>query len=85
MQIFANRFEDFQPRNKISYSIYEEIYRSPPGPSVSLPSVESRDSGDDMRVAKIDFIKDYKRFKNITDSNISESEVELQKTKNKKT
>ena len=95
------RFEDLQPRNKISYSIHEKIYRFSLQPSVSLTSVKSRDSRDDVRIAKIDFIKDYKRFKTIyndlkryititnnktiTDRNISKIEVELQTKKNKKT
>ena len=68
---------------------------------MSLTSVKSRDSRDDVRIAKIDFIKDYKRFKTIyndlkryititnnktiTDRNISKIEVELQTKKNKKT
>lgn len=59
------RSVDLQPRNKISYSLYEKIYRFSLQPSVSLISVKSRDSRDDVRIAKIDFIKDYKRFETI--------------------
>lgn len=59
------RSVDLQPSNKISYSIYEKIYRFSLQPSVSLISVKSRDSRDDVRIAKIDFIKDYKRFETI--------------------
>lgn len=59
------RSVDLQPRNKISYSIYGKIYRFSLQPSVSLISVKSRDSRDDVRIAKIDFIKDYKRFETI--------------------
>lgn len=59
------RSVDLQPRNKISYSIYEKIYRFSLQPSVSLISVKSGDSRDDVRIAKIDFIKDYKRFETI--------------------
>ena len=57
MQIFANRFGDFQPRKERGNSIYEEIYRFCLRWSVSIPSVESRNSRDNVRIAKIDFIK----------------------------
>lgn len=58
MPIFADRFEDFQPKNKRD-SIYKEIYRFGLRPSVSISSVESRNSKYIVRRAKIASRKTY--------------------------
>ena len=58
MQISADRFQDLQPKNKRDL-IYKEIYRFELRPSVSIPSVESRNSKYIVRKAKIASRKTY--------------------------
>ena len=58
MQISADRFQDLQPKNKRDL-IYKEIYRFGLRPSVSIPSVESRNSKYIVRKTKIASRKTY--------------------------
>lgn len=58
MQISAYRFQDLQPKNKRDL-IYKEIYRFGLRPSVSIPSVESRNSKYIVRKATIASRKTY--------------------------